>query len=93
MDHKRKPRRSDFEAALRKARRRANKQQKEGIDKVLARKDAAARDTYDSVYGGEVADYENAIQAGGPLTDFFDWLMEHIDDIIALILKLLPLFI
>ena len=92
--HRRKPRRSDFEAALRMAKRRAtDKKTKEAIDKVLSRRDNSAKEIYDSVYGGEAADYEAAVQAGGPLTDFFDWLMEHLDEIIALILKLLPLFI
>lgn len=54
------------------------------------------RDLREAVADEKVAEYESAIivaGAGSPLTDFFEWLLAHADEIIALIMKLLPLFV
>lgn len=78
--------RAKMRVFLHLSRHKATAEQKAAIDKVLA-----SPKTLDSVYEGLHGEY--AAQAGGKLSDFFDWLLEHQDQILALIMKILPLII
>lgn len=75
-----------FRFALRRLKRKVTGDQLAAVEACLANADlcdeacCAVQEMYES-------------QAGGPLTDFLEWVLAHQDEIIALILKLLPLFV
>ena len=64
---------------------------------VLRRCDAATRrsllndsDLFDACCEGAYDQYERSL--GGPFQDFLTWLLEHADEIIALVKKIIALF-
>ena len=50
------------------------------------------RDNFDDLQQSLEAEY-GSVELSGKFTDFLDWLLANADEIIALILKLLPLFV
>ena len=68
--------------------------------RVIRRKHADHKADIDAALGNSdlMAALQGALEeakaelSGGPVMDFLDWLLAHADDILSLILKLLPLF-
>lgn len=79
-------RRVAFRFFLRAQIRRADGERKAALQRVLD-----DRELFNALVDELAA--EHSQQAGGPLTDFLEWLLDHADEIIALVMKIIPLFV
>lgn len=59
----------------------------EAINKILAHKEA-----FETFAETVTSEYESYVQAGGPLTDFLQWVLDNQEAIIALVKTIIELF-